>query len=40
MKQGIEITDYHTGSYTAYVIRDFQLTGDSFEKYMKFLMNE
>jgi hypothetical protein len=35
MQPGIEITDYRSGSYTAYVIKNFKLTEESFEKYLK-----
>ena len=34
---GIEITDYRSGSYTAFIIKDFKLTEGSFEKYLKLI---
>ena len=37
LKPGVEITDWKQGKYTAYVIRNFDVTEASFEKYLKFI---
>jgi hypothetical protein len=38
LQSGVEITDWKSGNYTAYVIRNFKTTEASFEKYLKFII--